>query len=395
VLFRSGCSSADVIRALMPVRQSAKEGIRLDSIALDRPDSGFEIQAAKLKVHHLSGTAGRQFLKSVGDDFLSIVSESRAFLDGSVFGDDAASHLARAKGKDGSALRVLRDADRVELERFGLTTSLRSLARISSLVDPAEARQAARKTQKRIREVVDGEAHWFSEIDVLFDLFRLAFSTSDSESIAELFDLSARLWGEDGLQHHFSRLTRRGKTAVGARAWKRLKQYLDSRTQEAIAGSLRSEHLDANGFLSRGLTAGAHSISFRATANLALTLASADLRWRDREDDDLKTKYSTEAFEEWRRLPFSITLRRRFKLIDRYVARCRGLGDEAWAVPSHRMFVLTRPPSYFDIARRLLYWVEHRGFRTDVFQMLLKVVNAVRGTEYSDAVGRVIGPATV
>lgn len=64
-------------------------------------------------------------------------------------------------------------------------------------------------------------------------------------------------------------------------------------------------------------------------------------------------------------------------------------------MPAARLFLCTRPPSYFDVARRWLSRVEETGFNDNIFERLLGIVNAVRGTEYSDPIGRVLDRSTV
>jgi hypothetical protein len=45
----------------------------------------------------------------------------------------------------------------------------------------------------------------------------------------------------------------------------------------------------------------------------------------------------------------------RLATIDEFVQRCEELGDRRWLMPAARLFLCTRPPSYFDIARRWLW----------------------------------------
>ena len=81
-------------------------------------------------------------------------------------------------------------------------------------------------------------------------------------------------------------------------------------------------------------------------------------------------------------------LAERFTTIRRFLEACRKLNDAAWILPPARLYLATRPPSYFDIARRLLYRVETaEGFAAEVFEQLLAVVNAIRGTHYQDPIG--------
>ena len=58
------------------------------------------------------------------------------------------------------------------------------------------------------------------------------------------------------------------------------------------------------------------------------------------------------------------------------------------------LFLCTRPPSYFDVARRVLYRTEV-GPHSKVFVDLLEMVNAIRGTRYTNPVGEVVNKNTV
>ena len=60
-----------VLRSMLPVLDGESgDTVTLDSVELDRVGSTFAIQNSKLRIHHLSGTAGQHFLRSVGQDFL-------------------------------------------------------------------------------------------------------------------------------------------------------------------------------------------------------------------------------------------------------------------------------------------------------------------------------------
>lgn len=126
-------------------------------------------------------------------------------------------------------------------------------------------------------------------------------------------------------------------------------------------------------------------------------LAAADLRARDREDGAQPGTRTAPMDRNWLRedVKADPELSARFAVIDQFLKRCKELDDRPWLIPAARLFLCTRPPSYFDIARRWLYRVEKDGFAADVFKRLLEVVNAVRGTDYRDPVGHVVDLRTV
>lgn len=390
--------TTQVLRHFVPVGNETDGRLTLNCDLLDRPESDFEIQQSKIRIHHLSGQPGIQFLKSIREDFRRLVSERRAFLDPSLILEDVAAHVTRANKIDESPLRVLRDADRIRLEHYALSTSLVSLDRISALVDREEAVQLARGVQVQIRRVLDGDEDWVSNLDLAFRLLRLAITTDDIDSLHEFVNRMDQSWGSvDSLKVGIHSLVHRGVEISRAAAWIALRNYLQERRVEAFSAAVRpDQHNFIESTLAEGLTLRGRRLGWRAILRRARLLAVADLRARDREDDDFPQASGERINHVWMLniLQERPDLRTRTDLIRQFVERCTRLGDRAWIVPAARLFLCTRPPSYFDIARRWLYRVEN-GFQTETFQELLEIVNAVRGTEYSEPVGCVIDPATV
>lgn len=387
------------MQRFLPVRPGVDTVLRLDVDALGRAGSEFQLQKAKVRVHHLAGVPGTDFVEAVASDFAKAVSERRAFVDSSTLVGDGVSHLIRAGEAEGSPLRVLREADRARLERFALSTSLASLERVSSLIGPDEARKLVRDSLERVGRVLDAEDNWVADLDVSLRLLKLAISTGDWESAKELLGRMDRVWGtDDALRASTTRLYYRdceikpGKEAP----WTWLRNYLHERRVEAISSALPIG-MDAAQIATRfpgGLRVRTKEVKATVLRRRAEQLASADLRARDREDDAL---HEVEVDREWLRADVKADseLSARLATIDEFVQRCEELGDRPWFMPAARLFLCTRPPSYFDIARRWLYRVEKEGFAPDVFERLLAIVNAVRGTEYSDAVGQVVDRSTV
>ena len=390
------------MRRFLPILDGDDDVLRLDVDALGRAGSEFQLQKKKVRVHHLAGVPGKDFVEAVASDFAQAISERRAFIDSATLVGDGGTHLVRAGEAEGSPLRVLRDADRARLERFALSTSLSSLERVSSLIDHDEARKMVRRSLERVGRVLDAEDNWVDDLDVSLRLLKLAISTGDWDSATELRERMDRVWATvDTLRSRTTKLYYRGhEINPGRRSpWTWLRNYLHERRLEAIISALPIG-MDAEQIASRfpgGLRIRTREVKATMLRRRAEQLASADLRSRDREDDALLDGKVAVVDRDWLRdqLKADAELSARLTTIDEFVHRCEELGDRPWLMPAARLFLCTRPPSYFDIARRWLYRVEKDGFAPDVFERLLAVVNAVRGTEYRDAVGQVINPSTV
>jgi hypothetical protein len=390
------------IKQYLPLLDGKDEVLRLDTHALGRAGSEFQLQQAKIRVHHLAGVPGLDFVEAVASDFANAVSERRSFIDSATLVGDGVTHLIRAGQAEGSPLRVLRDADRARLERFALSTSLHSLERVSSLIGHEEARNLVRSCLERVGRVLDTEDDWVADLDVSLRLLKLAISTGDWTSAKELRERMDRVWGTtDALRASTTALYYRGREINPGKLdpWIWMRNYLHERRLEAISSALpigmvatQIESRIPGGLVVKTKRIGATTLRRRAEQ-----LAAADLRSRDREDDSQLELRGAAIEEGWLRQDVKTDdgLSARFAVIDQFLERCKELGDRSWFMPAARLFLCTRPPSYFDIARRWLYRVEKDGFAPDAFTRLLEVVNAVRGTEYRDPVGRVVDQSTV
>lgn len=386
----------------LPLLHDGGEVIRLDVAALNRAGSEFQLQTTKVRVHHLAGEPGSDFVDAVASDFAKVLSERRAFVDSSSLVGDGVSHLIRAGNAKGSPLRVLREADRARLERFSLATSLRSLERVSSLIDPKEARELVRGCVSRVGRVLDAEDNWVDDLEVSLRLLKLAICTGDWQSVRELRKRMDRVWGTiEALRSTTAKLYFRGREINPGKSspWTWLRNYLHERRLEAISSCLPIG-MDAKQIESKfpgGLRVRTREVKATMLRRRAEQLAASDLRARDREDDAPLEIHSADFERRWMRsvLGRDQELSLRLGMIDRFVKQCDALGDRSWAMPAARLFLCTRPPSYFDISRRWLYRVEENGFNPKVFDELIEIVNAIRGTKYNDPVGRVIDRSTI
>jgi hypothetical protein len=392
----------ETMRRFLPLLDGDDDVLQLNVDALGRTGSEFQLQKAKVRVHHLAGVPGTDFIEAVASDFAKAVSERRAFVDSATLVGDGVTHLIRAGEAEGSPLRVLRDADRARLQRFALSTSLHSLERVSSLIGREEAREIVRGSLERVGRVLEAEDNWVADLEVSLRLLKLAISTRDWASATELRERMDRVWGTvHALRATTTSLYYRGREIKPGKKgpWTWLRNYLHERRLEAISSALPIS-MDAAQIESRipkGLVLRTKRVGATTLRRRAEQLASADLRSRDREDDGPPDGHAVNIERNWLRpdVKADVELSARLATIDEFVQRCEELGDRSWLMPAVRLFLCTRPPSYFDIARRWLYRVEKDGFAPDVFERLLDIVNSVRGTEYRDAVGQVLNPSTV
>jgi len=188
-------SYEQMLSRCLPYASETDGTFKFDVEALERPGSEFELQRRKIRIHHLTGIQGEDFLAAIKSDFETLVSGRRAFLDTSVLLEEAAQELVRAGKGEGTPLRVLRDADRAKLEHFALSNTLHSLERMSVMVDPEDARKLARQTLERIGRFLAGEEDWVENLELAFRILRLGLATQDGQEFQKLNRWMDSMWG--------------------------------------------------------------------------------------------------------------------------------------------------------------------------------------------------------
>ena len=392
----SGYDLSQVIQELVP-HISEKNGIfKLDESTLERKGSRLTIQSSKCKAYVLQGIPGRQFLSAVRNDFGRLVSEQRAFLDPILLDEGELPSLVRA-GPSERPLTVLRDADRSRLERFQLSNRLSSLERITTLVFEEATRHRVRHALAEAIRFLRGHGDWVENLDAIFRMLRLSVRIGDWHSAQLLIQYTDDLWPiRRGLDNDKQRLLHQG-ILLPSRAWTALRDYLHLRRIEAICSVIRKpmDGVDPRVWLAKGIAIQTKTIGWRGILNRARLLRAADLRSLDREDDEFgSNRLDTTNADSHDFGLHDSQLTKRLSVIEEFVGLCKHLSDSPWVISSSSLFLCTRPPSYFDVARRLLHRTE-RKLSSNAFTVLLEWVNAIRGTRYADPVGEVVDECTV
>lgn len=392
-----------VVRKYIPhVRDDDGGDFRLNVDSLSRKGSEFTIRRDKCKAHHLVGPSARTFLATIRRDFERLVSEDRAFLDSSVLLEDVAEGAVATvvqAGLPGRPLTVLRDVDRSRLEHYALSIRLRSLERVSVLVGGEHSRRLMRSTLEDVLRFLEGDRDWVDNLEASLRILRLWISTGQWDNAKRLIDYMDGISSDvERLRESIDKLVHRGRKITRASAWIWLRNYLHARRTEAICSVVqqsRSTDEFPDWWRSEGVRERTRMIRWRTFIQRARWLAAADLRSFDREDDAFgRNAYDTKPSDAHFGHDDE-NLDARLKLIEKFTRVCSQLGENQWKISASSLFLCTRPPSYFDVACRWLYHSERKGFDDDVFGKLLKLVNAIRGTQYYDPVGKVIDKHTV
>jgi hypothetical protein len=381
-------SRLDYFRRWLPVREASTDTLVLDSLALHRAGSRLALQPAKMTLHHLTGLDGLDFVNAVETDLDRLSSESRIFADADLLGDVEKLPLLKAASKSGSRLRVLRDADRTRLELFSLANAMRTFERAAKLLDRQEARELIKRAVEPISRVLKSDDRWIDNLEAALRLLSLVVLVGDEPTARELIRQMDVLW-DPLLNVDGGGVTLKwnGRLTVRPGIRTALANYLRHRRLTAIASTYPLSGTSSLGPLMVKNTL----IGDRAIRSRALRLARIDARFLDREEEfshSRRTDYFDLSTLE-KHLQTDDAFNSRLNEIDRFTADTKRLENGPWGIPALVLFLSTRPPSYFDVSRRLLYRADTSEIDADVFTRIIRTVNALRGTDYWRPIGRV------
>ena len=290
-------------------------------------------------------------------------------------------------------MTVLRDADRPKIERFALSIRLRTLERLSGLLCRDEADRLARPVLDEMLRYFEGEDNWVESLETALRLLQLSLRTGSRDRGQALNKYLDHQFADiDTLRGRATRLFHRDREITRRSAWVWLRNFLHIRRMEAVCKAIRNPLTDGNLWRGFEIIYRTRHLATRSLSRHARLLAAADLRSSDREDDSFGRNLYDDPPRDISFGSDDGSLRDRLALIDSFVRRSDA---DPWRIPAERLFLCTRPPTYFDVARRLLHSAASGPIEDGLFSGLLALVNSIRGTQYSEPIADPVDGHTV
>lgn len=379
-------SKTETLSAVLPLRGSVRSGDWwIDVKRLGRASCRFKLQSSKVRVHHLTGKAGRGYLMGIKREMDRLVSRHDDFVHLPTLHKKGLLPLTRgASNKDDAP----RPADPQRLTRLELGLSLSTMEKLRALLPQDAHRLIVSGNLDEVEGLLIHSGDWSERLDLLIRLLRITSAVGDARWMAQLTrSLTRPVQGhirKDGAVSTVSYLRRSLTPEAAQVAWRRMGEYLRRRQLEAVASAvpLTGAASTVEAYLEQDEIGAWMQTDARGLVARARALAEADLRVWDREDDGVDADQH-DADTPWLE-PILPDLRGRFDEIRAFQQRCTATDDSCWRRPPARVFLSVRPPSYVDVATRLLSDIEtaQQAARQAVFSQLVRTVNALRGTAY-------------
>lgn len=387
----------------LPVASEKKDDIVLDSIRLDRVGSKFVLQTGKLKVYELAGRRGRDFLSTIERDVRLISSERRDLINRDGLESESPLSGLLIGTDDRTPVQVLRDVDRLKVERYAANVAVGKIDAVTKFVDAPASAHWCRQQLRPLAEAVTDADHWIEFFDTACRALGVAIRARDAETSQSILErLDAQLLPIRSPRASLS-LFWNNQRITGKRAQNAIVRWFDIRLKQEICGSISTETFkslkavveELSKIAGPNLNPNSHAFTARDIRDGALALQGADLRSLDRESDFRlgRTRRHAPRSRSWERLAWTFetdaTTASRIGRISSFLSACRRLGDPMFkGVTPLDILLMTRPPTTFDIGYR---W--SRAGKP--ISTLVKTINAVRGTRYPASSVRRLDKSTI
>jgi hypothetical protein len=366
-----------------------KDRIVVDAAFLKRPGCQFVLQLEKLKVYELEGRRGSDFLSTIERDVRLISSERRDLV--SRDGLDSISPLAGllVGAEERRPIEVLRDVDRLKVERFAANTAIGKVDDVTKFIDGPASAQWCHDQIRPLAEAVTDADHWIEFFDTACRALGVSIRARDADTSRTILErLDAQL---APIRHPRPSLTlfwndrrvsnRRARSAVLRWFDTRIKQELCASIHAVALATIRDTTAELARICGSSFDARPEHFSPKTIRDGALSLRSADLRSLDRELDYRlgRLKRSMHRPQSWQRLTTALkrepTTSARISRIDSFLRTCARLGDPFFrGMTPTDILLMTRPPTTFDIGHR---WARARR----PVSTLVQTINAIRKSD--------------
>ena len=374
---------------LIPGLSTEDEQMHVLGADIGRDGSDFRLQPRKVRAHFLHGPHGTKFLDSVKQSISSRVSGLRSFVDESFFASNAQTLPLRLSDTSES-VRVLREVDRPKLDDMAMASRMATLSRVSRLVRHSESHPVIRSSLDALGWILQDDRKWVEHLDWIFRMLGIAIAADDWASAARLYASARTTWwdlrtlsGTVSDVYHFEEEPLEG--SAREKALEATVRYLRCRLDQTISMNMRLQTENPFVTIFCASTPDAEALEWYTVLNsTADSLANADLRAADREEDSPRRGIEVEDKETPK--VGDLSLVSRLETIAGFVEECL-TDDDVWRMAPWRLFLCTRPPSYFDVAIRVNAVKRPRS--TLFFQEIRDYVNEIRGTTYRDPAARI------
>lgn len=396
-------SQRAIASSFLPVAQSKKEEIVLDSRRLDRLGSKFALQIKKLKVYELTGRRGRDFISTIERDVRLISSERRDLISRDGLESESPLTGLLIGAEERAPVQVLRDVDRLKVERYAANVAINKVDDVTKFISPPGSVEWCRRQLRPLAEAVTDADNWIEFFDSACRALGVSIRARDTETsqsiVQRLYSqLAAVRSPRPGLTLFWN-----NRRIVGTRARNAMLRWFEVRIRQEFCGSLcgdalksiRSTAMELRAICGPQFDLDQHGLAAKDVRSGALALHAADLRSLDRESDFRlgRVRVRKTRPRSWQRLDRELLTNditsARARRISSFLKVCKRLKDPTFrGMTPADMLLMTRPPSTFDIGHR---WAR----ANQPTSTLVKAINALRGTRYLPSAIRRVDKSTI
>jgi predicted DNA-binding transcriptional regulator AlpA/predicted XRE-type DNA-binding protein len=292
---RSPSTSRRIARSFLPISTttgSERGEMLLNAEALGRVGCRLRLQPSKLRGYVLTGRRGRDFLDTIERDVKLMASERRAFLLPDGLGSDSPLTALFVGSDDDTPVQVLREVDRLKVERYAASVAISKAAVGVELLDPNESAKWCHRQLSPLAGHLTSPEQWLEFLDLSLRALTVCIRASDVSTARSILRRHTVHFARLGSVRPSTAITWNGRTIAWPTVRRNLLRWYENRRVEDIVASVPLSELGARTarafvrrLVGRYLRFGDVVLGPSAVASRARLLRAADLRTVDRETD--------------------------------------------------------------------------------------------------------------